>query len=72
MKPHLVTITELARKKDGEFTHSVRLPGWIHFIHTESLADARKVAAGYQPRDGRPIQIREKLRTLTPSVRIPL
>ncbi len=63
MKPHLVRIHEFARPVDGMLTHLVRTPGLRHGAMVCSLADARRIAAGFIPTDGRPVEIREKLRT---------
>jgi hypothetical protein len=59
MKPHIVTITAYARPVRGIFTHRVVTPCLRAGTYTMDLADARTVARGFQPADGRPVEIRE-------------
>lgn len=59
MKPHVVTITAFARPVRGIFTHRVVTPLLRRGTYVMDLADARSVAAGFKPADGRPVEIRE-------------
>jgi hypothetical protein len=53
-----VTITALSRPLDG-MTHRVRTPLMPSGILVASLDDARRVAAGFTPADGRPVEVIE-------------
>lgn len=54
-----ITITELRRPRDGE-THRVVTPLLRAGAHVGSLADARRLAAGYQPPAGDTVEIIER------------
>jgi hypothetical protein len=59
MKPHVITITAYARPVRGMFTHRVVTPALRAGSYTMDLADARTIASGFKPTDGRPVEIRE-------------
>lgn len=55
-----ITITTLSRPQfHGMITHQVKLPGWKRPIGVGSIEDARKTAAGYQPRPGEEVTVNE-------------
>lgn len=61
-KPHVIHIKELGRPTDdGLIKYHVRLPGWRGPIGTGSMEDAHKVAAAFQPDDGRSVVTRVHL-----------
>jgi hypothetical protein len=60
-----VTIAALSRPLDG-MTHRVSTPLMPSGILVASLDDARRVAAGFTPADGRLVEIIELPAKLTP------